>query len=444
MWSAASLAESVQEARCYGFELPAKPAFDWPSFKRKRDAYIDRLNGIYARNLDSDQVQLLRGRAQFESPQQVRVTLADGSSQVVRASKVVIATGGHPRKPDDIPGADLGLTSDGFFELGQQPRRVAVVGAGYIAVEFAGVFHALGSETHLFVRNDTFLRSFDPMIQDRLTAEYERQGIRLHRQSAVDKVERVTEGSSDARPSTDGDSTDGDSTDTDSTDKDTNAGPLRLHYHDSNGTSTVEVDCLIWAIGRVPETEDLQLQRIPGLRTDERGHIIVDKYQNSSHAGVFALGDVCDRGFELTPVAIAAGRRLADRLFGPAHLANAHLEYSSVPSVVFAHPEAGTVGLTEPQARKEYGDSAVRVYTSNFTAMHYAMVDEDLLRRPTSYKLVCAGPDERVVGLHIVGLGSSEILQGFGVAIKMGATKADFDRCVAIHPTSAEELVTMK
>jgi len=186
--------------------------------------------------------------------------------------------------------------------------------------------------------------------------------------------------------------------------------------------------------------ERLNLE-VTGVKLDKKGHITVDEYQQTNVDHIFALGDVCDKGFELTPVAIAAGRRLSDRVFGGK--AGAKLEYENIPSVVFAHPEVGSIGLTEPEAREKFGDDNIKVYTSNFTAMYYSMMEPEE-KAPTSYKIVCAGKEEKVVGLHILGLGSGEMLQGFGVAIKMGATKADFDRCVAIHPTSAEELVTMK
>jgi glutathione reductase (NADPH) len=202
-----------------------------------------------------------------------------------------------------------------------------------------------------------------------------------------------------------------------------------------------EVDHLIWAIGRKPATDGLGLEAA-GVETDEKGYIKVDDYQNTSVENIYALGDVTGR-VELTPVAIAAGRRLAARLYGPEQFRTAKLDYENIPSVVFAHPEVGAIGLTEPQAVEKYGKENVQVYKTNFIAMYYAMMDP-ADKAPTAYKLVCVGPEERVVGLHIMGLGSGEILQGFGVAIKMGATKADFDNCVAIHPTSAEELVTLR
>ena len=408
-WNAADLRQKMIDSKAYGFNFEETSAFDWTSFVKKRDAYITRLNGIYEKNLEKDHVEFIHGRASFVDQHTVSVKLDDGSKETIKAKNILIAVGGHPNIPD-LPGADLGITSDGFFEVKKQPKVAALVGAGYISVEMAGMFHALGTETHLFIRHDTFLRTFDPMIQEKVTAEYERQGVHIHKQSSQSRIEDLGDGKK------------------------------RVHYSDSKGKDqTLDVDCLLWAIGRSPEVEDLNLKAI-GVKQDDRGHIPVDDYQNTNISNVFALGDVCNKNFELTPVAIAAGRRLSDRLFGGQK--DAHLVYDNIPSVVFAHPEVGSVGLTEPEAREKYGD-AVKVYSTSFTAMYYAMMEaED--KGPTAYKLVCAGPEEKVVGLHIMGIGSSEMLQGFGVAIKMGATKKDFDSCVAIHPTSAEELVTMR
>ena len=386
--------------------------FDLTKFKQKRDAYVKRLNGIYEKNLSNDKVEYLHGRAHLVSPNSAEVVLDDGNRALINAKKILIATGGHPTIPSDIPGSEYGITSDGFFELEKQPNKVALVGAGYIAVELAGMFNALGSETHLFIRQDTFLRSFDPMIQEKLVSEYERQGIYIHKNSSQQNVEKTEKG-------------------------------LTLHYKDSSSPngSTLDIDCLLWAIGRSPEVEDLGLDKA-GVKQNEKGHVVVDDYQNSNVENIYALGDVCGKA-ELTPVAIAAGRRLSDRLFGGPQFSESKLDYTNIPSVVFAHPEVGTIGLTEPQAREKYGDENIKVYTSNFTAMYYAMMEQEA-KGPTSYKLICAGKEEKVVGLHILGLGSGEMLQGFGVAVKMGATKKDFDSVVAIHPTSAEELVTLK
>ena len=409
-WNAAFVNETISEAKAYGFSVQHTAPFDWTKFVEKRDAYVRMLNGIHEKNLHNDKVEYIHGRAHLTSPNTATVDLEDGTKATINAKKILIVTGGHPTIPQDIPGSEYGITSDGFFELKKQPKKVALVGAGYIAVELAGMFNALGSETHLFIRHDTFLRTFDPMIQEKITAEYERQGIIIHKQSSQQKVEK--------------------SGDT-----------LTMHYKDAKSPDggKLDLDCLLWAIGRSPEVEDLGLDKA-GVKQTEKGHVIVDDFQNTNVANVYALGDVCGKA-ELTPVAIAAGRRLSDRLFGGKP--DAKLDYNNIPSVVFAHPEVGTVGLTEPQAKEQYGEANIKVYNTSFTAMYYGMMEQEE-KGPTSYKLVCAGPDEKVVGLHILGLGSGEMLQGFGVAVKMGATKKDFDSVVAIHPTSAEELVTLK
>lgn len=387
--------------------------FDFTTFKHKRDAFIKRLNGIYEKNLKNDKVEYVAGWAKLLSKNEVEVTLNDGTKETVRAKKILIATGGSPTKPpSNIEGAELGLNSDGFFDIDTLPKKVALVGGGYIAVEFAGMFNALGTETHLFIRQKTFLRTFDPMIAEGVTDEYERLGIKLHKESIQTKIE-----------------------------KDSN-GKLTIHYKDGNGEGKLDgVDHLIWGVGRTPASNNIGLEKA-GVELTEKGHIIADDYQNTNVENIYALGDVCGKA-ELTPVAIAAGRRLAERLFGPEQFRTAHLNYDNIPSVVFAHPEVGSIGLTQPQAEEKYGRENLKIYSTNFTAMYYTMMDPEE-KGPTKYKLICAGPEEKVVGLHIMGLGSGEMLQGFGVAIKMGATKKDFDSCVAIHPTSAEELVTMK
>ncbi|KAF4945917.1 hypothetical protein FGADI_11577 [Fusarium gaditjirri] len=412
-YNAAALAEAIHDAKAYGFSVEQTAPFDWSSFKTKRDAYIKRLNGIYERNLNKDNVDYLHGWARLVSKNQAEVTLDDNSKVLVNAKKILVAVGGKPTIPPEIPGAEYGTNSDGFFDISTQPKKVAIVGAGYIAVEFAGMFNALGTETHLFIRHDTFLRNFDPMIQESVTKEYERLGVKLHKRSQASKVE-----------------------------KDSN-GRLTITYKDDQGNESVvsDVDNLIWAIGRTPETKGIGLEEA-GVKLGEKGHILVDEYQNTAVDNIYALGDVTGE-VELTPVAIAAGRRLAHRLFGGPEFASLKLDYSNVPSVVFSHPEVGSIGLTEPQAIEKYGKDNIKVYKTSFTAMYYAMMEPEQ-KGPTNYKLIVAGPEEKVIGLHIMGLGSGEMLQGFGVAVKMGATKADFDSCVAIHPTSAEELVTLK
>ncbi|KAI1781206.1 hypothetical protein F4818DRAFT_398329, partial [Hypoxylon cercidicola] len=412
-FNAAALAEAIHDSKAYGFSVQETAPFDFATFKKKRDAYIKRLNGIYERNLANDKVEYVHGWARLLSRNEVEITLDDGTKTTVRANKILIAVGGQPTKPTDkIPGAEYGIDSDGFFDIDTLPKKVALVGAGYIAVEFAGMFNALGTETHLFIRHKTFLRAFDPMIQEGVVAEYERLGVHVHKESSQSRV-----------------------------DKDPSTGKLTLHYRDAGGEGKLEgLDHLIWAIGRTPMTKNIGLEEA-GVQLDDKGYIVTDGYQNTSVDNIYALGDASGR-VELTPVAIAAGRRLAERLYGGAQFATARIDYTNIPSVVFSHPEVGSIGLTEPEAEAQYGRENLKVYKTSFPAMYYAMMEpED--KGPTKYKVVCAGPEEKVVGLHIMGLGSGEMLQGFGVAVKMGATKKDLDSCIAIHPTSAEELVTL-
>jgi glutathione reductase (NADPH) len=400
-WNAAALAEGIKDAKAYGFSGIDNPTFDWPYFKKKRDAYIKRLNGIYENNLNKDEIEHIKGRAKFVAKDEVEIALEGGGSQKVKAKHILIATGGRPIIPD-IPGKELCIDSDGFFDLEDLPKSIATSGAGYIGVEMSGMLHALGSKVHFFIRGQKLLRTFDPMIQDAVTKEYERQGIDLHKGAQITKVEDIGNGLK------------------------------RVTYQDAEtkNESTIEVETVLFAVGRRPEIEDLHIKDL-GIKVNEKNHIVTDDYQNTSLDNVYAIGDVCDRGFELTPVAIAAGRRLSDRLFNGQK--DRKLDYSNIPSVVFAHPEIGSIGLTEPEAREKYGDK-VKIYKTQFTAMYYVMMEADD-KGPTAYKIVCVGEDEKVVGLHILGVGSSEILQGFGVAMKMGATKQDFDNCVVrIHP----------
>jgi glutathione reductase (NADPH) len=322
-WNAAAIQETIHEAKAYGFSIQETAPFDWTTFKHKRDAYVKRLNGIYEKNLKNDKVEYLNGTASFVSKDVVKVVGQDGQEQQVRAKKILIAVGGRP-STIDVEGAELGISSDGFFDLEKQPKKVAVVGAGYIAVEMAGMFHHLGTETHLFIRHDKFLRTFDPMVQDKIMEEYRRQGLHIHTNSSQSKLE------------------------------DLGNGMKKLHYKDDDGENTMDVDCVLWAIGRTPEVEKLKLENT-GVELDDKNHIKVDKYQNTNVDGIYALGDVCNSGAELTPVAIAAGRRLGDRLFGGKK--DAHLDYNLIPSVVFSHPTVGSIGLTEPEAREKFGDS---------------------------------------------------------------------------------------
>lgn len=410
MWHAADLAQRFSyHASGYNFSGINPPRFDWKSFKFQRDAYIRKLNGIYAANFEKEGVEFHQGHGRLSTAREVEVNRPDGSVYTMKAEHICVATGGNPIIPSDkeIPGASFGIDSDGFFALEEQPKRVAIVGAGYIAVELAGIFHSLGSETHLIIRGETVLRSFDTTIQEVLTPWMEKTGINIHKSSQVLKVEKSNDQTLNIR-----------------TDK----------------GETVQVDTLLWAIGRRPSTHNIGLENA-GVKTNEKGDIIVDEFQKASANGVYAIGDVIGKA-DLTPVAIAAGRRLANRLFGPEEFKDEKLDYSDIPSVVFAHPTIGSVGLNEKEARRQYGD-AVKIYKSSFRALYYSMIDEEH-KEPTVYKMICIGPEERVVGIHIIGMGSDEVMQGFAVAVKMKARKRDLDATVAIHPTSAEELVTLR
>ncbi|KAG8906256.1 Glutathione reductase [Tulasnella sp. 403] len=414
MWHAADIAERLRAAASYGFsesvnvDAPAK--FDWSTFKPKRDAYIKKLNGIYENNLAKEGVEYLIGYARIKDPNTVEVTEQDGSTYEIKTDKIAVTVGGRPILPteEEIPGASLAISSDGFFDLDRQPKRVAVVGAGYIAVELAGIFNTLGSETHLFIRGETVLRTFDPTIQETLTNWMAHTGVHIHKGSNVAKLEG------------------------------TKHGPITLTTKQGE---SVEVDEVIWATGRRSNTEDIGLNNVPEIKTDKHGNIIVNEYQETLVPSIYALGDVAGKAL-LTPVAIAAGRRLSNRLFGPERFKDEKLDYTNIPTVVFSHPTIGTVGLTEPQAREKYGD-AVKIYKSSFRGLYFAMLPEEH-KEPSVFKLIVQGPEERVVGIHIIGMGCDEITQGFGVAVKMGARKQDLDDTVAIHPTSAEELVTLR
>ncbi|KAJ3158731.1 Glutathione reductase [Geranomyces michiganensis] len=409
MWTAASFADAIPELRGYGFDVKVN-SFDWSTVKRKRDAYIERLNGIYERNLEKEKVESIRGLAKFVDPKTVEV---DGVRYEGR--HILIATGSYAWIPK-VPGAqEHGLTSDGFFELDYLPKKVALVGGGYIAIELAGIFNALGTDTTLFIRHDEFLRDFDPIIGKTVMETYEAAGIKIIRGSALKSV-----------------TNNGDNV------KKNLSMVFDVGYGDKKAMSTFDgFEEVVFAVGRKAHTEPLNLG-VTSIRTDERNYIIADEYQNTNEKNIYAVGDVTGKAM-LTPVAIAAGRRLSDRLFG--NKPNSKLSYQNIPSVIFSHPTAGSCGLSENEANKQFGEKNVKIYQSKFVNMHFALTEH---KQPTVYKLICAGPEEKVVGMHIVGKGSDEILQGFAVAINMGVTKSQMDSTVAIHPTAAEELVTMK
>jgi len=398
MWFAANLAYAIKNAPDYGFDV-TYGGFHWQKLVKSRQNYISGLNSWYHDVLKQHGTEEITGSASFIDARTLQV--GEGTYS---ADHIVIATGTQPIRPS-IAGAELGITSDGFFELKEQPRNVAIVGSGYIALELAGILNALGSEVTLIVRGHYVLSHFDSLIRDSQMKELLSVGVNIITNTSVESVEQVGDG--------------------------------ELHLNCNNKQHYAGFDCLIWAVGRSANINDLNLAGA-GIELTEAGMIQVDKFQNTNVNGIYAIGDVTGH-VPITPVAVAAGRRLADRIFN--HQPERRLDYENIPTVIFSHPPAGAVGLSEESARKRYGDDAVKVYISEFTPMAYAFTS---YQPKTAMKLVVHGEEEKVVGCHLSGEGVDEMLQGFAVAIKMGATKADFDNTVAIHPSSAEELVTMR
>jgi glutathione reductase (NADPH) len=396
MWYAANLAHAVDDAD--GFGIPAQRGrTDWEKLVSGRENYVRNINKYWDVYVEESGIDRIQGYAKFVDTHTVEV---DGHQYT--ADHIVIATGGKPIVPP-VPGAELGITSDGFFQLNEQPGKVAVIGGGYIAVELGGVLRALGSDVSVIALEDRIMERFDPMISDVLAAEMERQGIRIHTGFEVVALAEQDEG---------------------------------IAVSARNGDALAGFDTVIWAVGRAANTRELNLDAA-GVNMLPNGIVPVDDYQNTNVAGIYAIGDITGK-VPLTPVAIAAGRKLAERLFRGN--AESRVDYHNIPSVVFSHPPIGTIGITEAVARTQYGDD-VTIYQTDFTAMRHALSEHG---STTAMKLVCAGKEQRVVGIHIIGDNADEMLQGFAVAVKMGATKADFDSTIAIHPSSAEELVTLK
>lgn len=391
MWFAANTATQINSASGFGFDLDVKD-FSWKKLKEGRNDYIKGITSWYDSYLEDLGIDYLHGFGKLVDKNTVSV---DGKHY--SADHIVLSPGGEPTVPH-IEGAQHGITSDGFFELEDLPRKVAVVGGGYIGVELAGVLNALGSEVMIFGRADTLLKGFDKMIQTTLDKDYRAHGIKIHHNIHIEKVTK---------------------------DK-----TLMTNKGEFSG-----FDQIIWAVGRTPMTQHLGLENA-GVKVNQCGFIPTNKFQKTNIDNIFALGDATGRT-PLTPVAIAAGRRLSDRLYNG--MKNRHLNYNNIPTVVFSHPPIGTIGLTEDEANAKFDQ--VKVYKSEFTPMADALIEH---KTTTALKLVCIGKNEKIVGCHIMGHGADEMLQGFAVAIKMGATKKQFDDTVAIHPTSAEELVTLR
>ncbi|MGH8124718.1 MAG: glutathione-disulfide reductase [Rhodanobacteraceae bacterium] len=394
MWLAAGLAESQHMAQAVGFDV--RPgALDWRAFVRHRETYVARARNSYARRLDELGIRLVREYAHFTDAH----TLQAGDGEY-HAPHIVIATGARSRDMD-MPGAELAIDSDGFFKLDAQPQRVGIIGGGYIGLEFAGVLCALGSKVELITRSG-LISHFDKDLGHALGELMQLEGVVHHEGCVARGVHR-------------------------------DGGALWLDCGDDKVRGPY--DCVISAIGRVANIEGLGLGAA-GVALDKLGAIGTDACENTSVEGVYAIGDINGK-LQLTPVAIAAGRQLAERLFNGKP--DAHLDYANVPSVVFSHPPVGSVGMSEAEARRQFGD-AVKVRKTRFSPMLWSLAGRE---GKTLMKLVCVGGDERVVGVHGVGPGMDEMLQGFAVAVRMGATYPDFLKTVAIHPTSAEEFVTM-
>jgi len=397
MWLAADLSARIGLAAAMGFDVPVRPSLDWKELVVHRQAYIANIHASYLKRLDENKVVRVPRRGRLVDAHTVECS--DGVR--ISAGHILIATGAHPQRPD-IPGAELGLVSDDFFNLCSAPERVAIVGGGYIAVELAGLLQALGSRVTLLVRGERLLERFDAELTGQLAENLRHQGVQVHFGYRLRELRR-----------------DGDA--------------VVAFGHD--GPADGQFDAVSFATGRRGNSADLGLEAI-GVVVGDKGEVEVDAWQTTAVPSVHAVGDIAGK-VGLTPVAIAAARKLMDRLFGGQP--QAKMDYENVASVVFSHPALGAVGLSEEEACAKYGD--VRVYRSNFRPMLQALADGT---QRSVFKLVCVGEEERVVGVHLLGESADEILQGFALAVKMGVTKAQFDDTVAIHPTSAEEVVLMR
>ena len=398
MWYGAQVSETLKNyAADYGYTI-GETSFDFKTLRKNREAYIERSRQAFSNNFNRNGVDYIEGYARFVDKNTVEV-----NGEHIRAKHIVIATGSYAFIPN-VPGSELGGTSDDVFAWEELPESVSIIGAGYIAVELAGVLHALGVKTDLFVRKGGPLRGFDQGIVEVLVEEMKKNGQPLHTHKVPQKLEKLDNGD------------------------------IQIHFEDGTTHTSQKV---IWAVGRKANVHQLNLEAA-GVELTERGFIQVDEYQNTTTPGIYALGDVSGEK-ELTPVAIKAGRTLAERLFNGK--TDAKMDYELIPTVVFSHPAIGSIGLTQEQAEAKYGVENIKVYQSTFAGMYSAIT---VHRQMTKLKLITLGEEEKVIGLHGIGEGIDEMIQGFAVAVKMGATKADFDATVAIHPTASEEFVTMR
>lgn len=400
----AHYAEAFEEARGYGWQLPGAPRLDWDALKARRAQEISRLNGIYEGLMTGAGVRRLQGHGRLLDAHTVDVTAPDGGRSRHRARHILLATGGTPVRPE-LPGHELIVTSDDMFDLPRFPRHLVVVGGGYIGCEMASIFHGLGAQVTLLYRGEQILRGFDDEVRDFAAAELRKAGIDLRVRTEVTRIEAAPDGT------------------------------RRLTLNDGG---VLQADVVLYAVGRRPNVAGLGLEAV-GVRMTASGAIAVDEHFATAVPGLYALGDVRG-GLELTPVALAEAMALVDHLFGPLPgQARRTMDYEHIPTAVFTHPPIGTVGLTEAQARARVG--TIRVYRSDFRPLKHTLSGRD---ERCLVKLIVDDASDRVLGLHMVGADAGEIVQGFAVALKCGATKAQFDATLGIHPTSAEEFVTLR
>lgn len=390
---AAHFRGDFEDARGFGWGSEV-PSFDWPTLRRNKDKEIARLNGVYERLLHGAGVELIQGRARIRGPHEVEV-----AGRTYSAERILVAVGGRPIRPDG-PGVELCVVSDDIFHLERLPRRALVIGGGYIAVEFAGIFNALGVRTTLVHRGHFVLRGFDEDVRSHLTDEMKKHGIELRLSQTIDRTERAGDG---------------------------------LLSYTSEG-ECIESDLVLLAVGRRPKTEGLGLESA-GVEVDAQGAIKVDDHFQSTCESIYALGDVINR-VALTPVAIYEAMALTRTLFTDSPQA---VDYEAIPSAVFSHPPVGCVGLTEVEAHERHGP--VDVYESAFRPLKHTISGRD---QKSYMKVIVQRSTDRVLGMHMVGDDAPEIMQGFAAAMKCGLTKAHLDRTVGIHPTAAEEFVTMR
>ncbi len=395
---ASQFSDAWRDAQGFGWS-PSAPSFDWSVLRDNKKTEISRLNGIYVNLLENAGAEIYHARAKITGPNTV-----DVGGKTVTAERIVIATGGWPFVPE-FPGSEHAITSNEVFDLDEFPKRVLVVGGGYIAVEFAGIFQGLGSDTRLMYRGELFLRNFDQEIREFVATEIARKGVNLDFNSNIERIEKQADGS------------------------------LLATLIDG---STLETDMILYATGRKPNLYNLGLENV-NVELDAKGYVAVDQNFQTSENNIYALGDVIG-GAELTPVALAEGMALARHLYHADYQdKDCDMDYESIPTAVFCQPNIGTVGLSEEQAREKYG--AIKVFTSSFRALKNTISGSE---ERTLMKLLVDQASDRVIGVHMVGPDAGEIIQGIAIAIKAGATKAVFDGTIGIHPTAAEEFVTMR